>query len=152
MTAFRAICALSAFVCVSAQAQECSGGPGGGVDATGNQCSIPGAAVDTSSPATELARPAAAISAPMPVHALATGSRMTGASAPATRTASVRQPADRFPAAAKASTEPIHTAKISESHEPSCSGGVDGGIDATGNQCNSVDGATSVALVRPQAR
>jgi hypothetical protein len=152
MTTLRAVCALSAFVCVSAQAQDCSGGPGGGVDPTGNQCSTPATSVDTSYPAPALARPAAAIVAPAQDRVAATGSRTRGTTAPAARMASAPPSAERFPAVAKAAAEPIHTAKISDAQEPSCSGGVDGGIDATGNQCNSADGATSVALARSQAR
>lgn len=37
-------CALSLVASIGAQAQVCSGGPGGGMDATGNQCNTPGAA------------------------------------------------------------------------------------------------------------
>ena len=151
MTTLRAVCALSAFVCVSAQAQDCSGGPGGGVDPTGNQCSTPATAIDTSYPVPAVVRPAAAVAVPMPVHAAATGSRTRGTTT-AVQTAAASKPVDRFPATATSPSEPIHTAKIRDAQDPSCSGGTDGGIDATGNQCNSVDAAASVVVARVQGR
>jgi hypothetical protein len=151
MKTLRAVCALSAFVCVSAQAQDCSGGPGGGVDSTGNQCSTPATAVDTSYPVPAIARPAAAVAALMPVHATATGTRTVGTTS-AAQMASASKPADRFPPTAKPPSEPAHTAKIRDAQDPSCSGGADGGIDATGNQCNSMDDIEGVVVARAHGR
>ena len=134
-------CFLSAFVCVAAQAQECSGGPGGGVDATGNQCSAPGQAVDSTLPVTVLARAAPA------ARATPANQPVARAAVPVPTAASVGASPDRFTVSARPPAEPVRTAKIESEEEAVCSGGVDGGIDATGNQCNPTAVAGGVVIV-----
>ena len=140
----RMLCFASAFACAAANAQDCSGGPGGGVDATGNQCGTSGA------DATLVARPAAAVAVAAPAHARTApaGIRSVGATDAATSVAAARPGADRFlsPAA------PVHTAKVDHEKDPSCSGGVDGGVDATGNQCTPSATPFAVVAARIPAR
>jgi len=141
MNQLHVACFLSAFVCVAAQAQECSGGPGGGVDATGNQCSAPGQAVDSTLPVTVLARAAPA------ARATPANQPVARAAVPVPTAASVGASPDRFTVSARLPAEPVHTAKIESEEEAVCSGGVDGGIDATGNQCNPTAVAGGVVIV-----
>jgi len=141
MNQLHVACFLSAFVCVAVQAQECSGGPGGGVDATGNQCSAPGQAVDSTLPVTVLARAAPA------ARATPANQPVARAAVPVPTPASVDGSSDRFTVSARPPAEPVHTAKIESGEEAVCSGGVDGGIDATGNQCNPTAVAGGVVIV-----
>ena len=141
MNQLHVACFLSAFVCVAAQAQECSGGPGGGVDATGNQCSAPGQAVDSTLPVTVLARAAPA------ARATPANQPVARAAVPVPTAASVGASPDRFTVSARPPAEPVRTAKIEIEEEAVCSGGVDGGIDATGNQCNPTAVAGGVVIV-----
>ena len=141
MNQLHVACFLSAFVCVAAQAQECSGGPGGGVDATGNQCSAPGQAVDSTLPVTVLARAAPA------ARATPANQPVARAAVPVPTAASVGASPDRFTVSARPPAEPVHTAKIESGEEAVCSGGVDGGTDATGNQCNPTAVAGGVVIV-----
>ena len=64
---FRALCSISLFVSVTANAQTCSGGADGGMDATGNQCNEPAVYVNTESAAIVQAPNAAAIAGPVAV-------------------------------------------------------------------------------------
>jgi hypothetical protein len=147
MMTLRALCVLaSAFVCAAAQAQDCSGGAGGGVDATGNQCSVGADDQYVARPAAMHARSSAAVAASSPLPAAPTGSRMVGTASAAPAAAPARQAASRFPDEVRAPAEPVHTAKIGDGQVPSCSGGADGGIDATGNQCTSVATAAILAV------
>lgn len=52
MKTLRVLCLVSAFACAAANAQTCSGGADGGMDATGSQCSAPASGVDAAPPAT----------------------------------------------------------------------------------------------------
>lgn len=153
MTTLRIALALTAFVCASAQAQECSGGAGGGCDATGNQCSTPATSIDASYVPTNVVRPIAVITAPTLVRPVVVG-RASRAGAPGVQLASAHPPAGHSPVAAKAAGDPVHThtAKLGDTSDSSCSGGIDGGIDATGNQCNSADEAANVVVARVHAR
>jgi len=148
MITWRAAILLSAFACVSAQAQDCSGGAGGGTDATGNQCGVTANDRDSGSTAAVYARPAVAIAATTPSRATPTGSRTAGTNAASLQTASAGAPASRFPVKAKPAAEPTHTAKIGDAREPLCSGGIDGGMDATGNQCNPAESAGAVVVAQ----
>jgi hypothetical protein len=147
MNQLHVACFLSAFVCVAAQAQECSGGPGGGVDATGNQCSAPGQAVDSTLPVAVLARAAPAAVVPAAAHATPANQPVARAAVPVPTAASVGGSPDRFTVSARPPAEPVHTAKIESGEEAVCSGGVDGGTDATGNQCNPTAVAGGVVIV-----
>jgi hypothetical protein len=152
MMTLRIACFLSVFVCAAAHAQNCSGGSGGGIDATGNQCSVAGTDIDSAVRTAVLARPAVLIATPAPARATPTGSRATGTMAPGPQTASVGQPVGRFPGNAKPPAEPVRTAKMGNAQEALCSGGPDGGMDAAGNQCNPADGAGSVAVAEVRGR
>ena len=52
------ICALSMLAACTANAQVCSGGAGGGMDATGNQCNEPDRYPESASPAADAMHPA----------------------------------------------------------------------------------------------
>lgn len=146
MMILRAVWIVSAVVCVAAPAQTCSGGAAGGADATGNQCSASGADVDAAPPVLAIALPPVAKPAPSPAVARPTGSRSAGAVAQAPIAATHGRDLDRFPVKAKPPSEPLRTAKIEKPQESQCSGGAEGGMDATGNQCN-VAGSTGSVLV-----
>jgi hypothetical protein len=144
MMILRAVWIVSAVVCVAAPAQTCSGGAAGGTDATGNQCSASGADVDAAPSVLALVHPPVAIPAPSP--AISTGGRSVGAVAQAPIAAAHGRGLDRFPIKAKPPSEPLRTAKIEKPQDSQCSGGAEGGMDATGNQCN-VAGSTESVLV-----
>jgi hypothetical protein len=146
MTTLRVVCFLSALVCVTAQAQTCSGGPAGGSDATGNQCSAPGYDVDSALPTAVLDRPVAAIAKQAPAKVTLTGSRSIATTARGPQFVVVDQPMNRFPANAGPAAELTRTAKMGAAQQAPCSGGVDGGMDATGNQCNAVDSAGGIVV------
>ena len=146
----RMLCFASAFACAAANAQDCSGGPGGGVDATGNQCSTSGA--DATAAASLVARPSVAVAAPAHARTAPTGIRSVGATDAATSFAAARPGADRFPSPTQPSAAPVHTAKVDHEKDPSCSGGVDGGVDATGNQCTPSATPFAVVAARIPAR
>ena len=147
MTRLHVACFLSAFVCVAAQAQECSGGPGGGVDATGSQCSAPAQAVDSSLTSAVLARAAPMTPAQAAGRVAPASQASERRAAPAPATASVGESVGRFPFAPKPPAEPMRTAKVQSDEEVLCSGGVDGGMDATGNQCNPTAVAGGVVVL-----
>ena len=148
MITWRAVCLLSAFACASAQAQDCSGGVGGGIDATGNQCSVTTGDIDSAPAAAVYARPAVVSATTTRLRAMPTGSRSTGTNAATLQTASAGAPASRFPVNSKPAAEPVRTAKIGDAREPLCSGGIDGGMDATGNQCNPAESAGAVVVAQ----
>ena len=110
---------------------ECSGGDGGGLDATGNQCS------------THVAGSG--------INSLAQSDKMSGAhvstqaAAPLIRSAkmSVLSPTAKIVAAqasrivrgAVPANPPVKTSKVETWSEAACSGGAGGGMDVNGNQC-----------------
>jgi hypothetical protein len=131
---------VAALVSVGVYGHDCSGGTGGGMDATGNDC---GLAVE---------------SQPLPVAS----SKMTGTQEPlitpispvktskvttikgATREAvTINDKRDRFAQERYSPTEPIKTSKVVNVESPvACSGGASGGMDATGNECNGIEPVT----------
>jgi hypothetical protein len=147
MMRLRVACFLSAFVCVAANAQECSGGLGGGMDATGNQCNVAGLEVDAAIPDVVLPLPAPKVAAQSLDHAAPARNQLAGRAAPAPRTTLVGEPDSRFHSRPTPPVEPVRTAKIEDSPETFCSGGVDGGMDATGNQCNPIADATGDLVI-----
>jgi hypothetical protein len=154
MTTMQVACLLSVFVCTAVDAHHvpsCSGGPGGGVDATGNQCSAAGHEVDSTPQSEAVARPAATNAAPVRHHATALGSPSAGRVVPGPHNTAVSQSTDRFARQVKhaPAESPVGTAKAANTEEGLCSGGSEGGMDATGNQCNPVG---SVPLVRTGQR
>jgi hypothetical protein len=151
---FRVACLLSAFLCTAVHAHHapsCSGGPGGGVDATGNQCSAAGHEVDSTPQSEAVARPAVTNPAAVPHHATAIGSPSVGHVVPGPHNTAVSQSTDRFARQAKQARaeSPVGTAKTANTDEGLCSGGSDGGTDATGNQCNA---GVGVPLVQTGGR
>jgi hypothetical protein len=156
MTAMRVACLLSAVVCTAAHAHHapsCSGGAGGGVDATGNQCNAAGHDVETPSQSDVITRQAAAIAAPLRSSATVPGSREVGVT-PGPQIATIRRPTGRMAHEVnQAPAEPlVRAAKMGNAEEAICSGGSDGGTDATGNQCNPVNPTTSVLPVQASGR
>jgi hypothetical protein len=144
---------LSAFVCTMADAhhvQSCSGGPGGGVDATGNQCSAAGHEVDSVPQPEDGARSHAAIAAPVLHLAAPVGSTSVAHATAGPHTTALSKSTDRFARHAKPQSAelPADTAKMGNAQEALCSGGSDGGMDATGNQCNSATPAASIPFVQ----
>jgi hypothetical protein len=121
-------------------AQGCSGGNGGGMDATGNQCGD-AATIGLYANGSDIVspRPTAKMSGIQQSTAATAGTRptmkMSGVSgAPAASTVSA-QGASRFAKAAPPPSAPVKTSKIETVDASSCAGGPDGGMDATGNQC-----------------
>jgi hypothetical protein len=124
-------------------AQDCSGGPAGGTDATGNQCnaaSEPAARLmPTEAPSPRLAakmvaRPAAETTALRGQPAATQPSAKITAVAVAS--SSTAAPTDRLREAANPVVAAVATSKVQAGSGPECSGGAHGGMDATGNQCN----------------
>lgn len=135
--AARIIGLAATLVCSSAlQAQDCSGGAAGGTDATGNQCNAVSESVAYLMPS--------AATSPQPTARIS-----AVALAPAVRAA----PTDRFRNVASTAVATVRTSKIQTGSESMCSGGVDGGMDATGNQCNApVPGNANDQAVLASAR
>jgi hypothetical protein len=152
MKTLRTVCVLSALTCVAAHGQTCSG-VDGGMDATGNQCNARGNDSNFAPPAAVMTRPGAVpAAAPTRVHDMSTGSRSTGTPALAPHVAAAGQPTSRFPVIAQPPVASGHTAKSGSAQEAPCSGGMDGGMDATGNQCNPADLAGTVVVANVRRR
>jgi hypothetical protein len=130
-------------------AQNCSGGPDGGMDATGNQC---GTSTDVAANTTgtetrpsaqppesgdvqqsDMAAPLAVLSKVVPGETLIPEVAMALVS----RTEEVT-----VAASVSTSSTQIEIASVT-----SCSGGPDGGMDATGNQCNAAPDAVEITLL-----
>jgi len=150
MIRLRVACGLAAFLCVAAHAQDCSGGPRGGMDATGSECNAAGNDVDAAPPA--LARSTPAIAMQTSANVGSARSQPMGTTASRATHAPAGRPADRFADAAKPPGEPVRTAKITDTQEVRCSGGPEGGMDATGNACNSADSVGSVLVAHVHGR
>lgn len=135
MNTARALYLIAAFTLASpVYAQECSGGTGGGIDATGNQCSntaIVQAYTTASSPQVTAKMGGIEQSKATEARAAPTA-KMSAASAKPTE---VAQGASRFPKVAAPPAAPVRTVKMEAGEAAPCSGGADGGMDATGNQC-----------------
>ena len=146
MSIIRAAC-LAAVILVSASlhAQNCSGGPEGGMDATGSQCNAPGSVGEY--PTEPVAVPSAQLSGgrwsslQRPPLALAT-QRLR----PQFRSTAIAIPVSRLSVGGVTVIAPPKTIKIEVVPEATCSGGADGGMDATGNQCNVQSAAAGNAI------
>jgi len=112
----------------SVHAQVCSGGPDGGMDAAGVQCNDAGdaqVAPQQQAPAMRT-RPIAFVPVAMVTHLQRASLREVRTfAAPMTGSRTVVAPAPR---------QPLTPPDVR--HEATCSGGPNGGADATGNQCN----------------
>jgi hypothetical protein len=128
---------LAAVLVGPVHAQSCSGGDGGGIDATGNQCSTPNEVV-TSAAGSRVNLPSQAdklkgVHASTPTAATPIRSaKMSGR--PSALTV-VAVPAGRIVRAAVAASAIVKTADVHNESEAPCSGGAYGGMDVNGNQC-----------------
>ena len=119
-------------------AQACSGGPDGGTDASGNQCSEPAAGVTSVAafdrmPALSTARPGSVLQLTLVVMRPGPQAATPGEPVLQKRTAEHKA---RTAAAPMAAIEPMTVSSIAAPDSTSCSGGAGGGMDATGNQCS----------------
>lgn len=116
----------------SLHAQNCSGGPDGGMDATGNQCSTP----------TDVANYTTASW----VAPFAQASTMGGVqrSVPAALLAVRSAPMPNETSKPAVAMAPASISRIEVASASQCSGGPDGGMDATGNQCNEAADAAEI--------
>lgn len=139
MHLIRTIFFAAAVVCAgSIHAQGCSGGADGGMDATGNQCgdaSLVGTKAVGDTGAT------AAIATPGIDHQRAeSASSGAGQQEPMAREPrrliATNLVAPRLAHVTVASATASRTAKSEGTRDATCSGGADGGMDATGNQCS----------------
>ena len=116
-------------------AQECSGGYGGGTDATGNQCNSAAAEAYITGASPQQAAKMGRIEQSKPIEAR-TGptAKMSGALAKLTV---VAQGVSGFPKFVALPVAPVKTSKtkIEVRDASSCSGGAGDGMDATGNEC-----------------
>lgn len=118
-------------------AQVCSGGAGGGIDATGNQCG--------DAATIELYVNGSDIAAPRPTAKMSGIQRSTAATADTHPTAKMSvapaisaapaQGIGRFAKAVMRPSAPVKTSKIETVDASPCAGGPNGGMDATGNEC-----------------
>jgi hypothetical protein len=146
------VCLLPMFACAAADAQDCSGGADGGTDATGNQCNAPGGLVDSVSQPAARAGSLAAIALDHPARASHADARTIGPAATRLGAGDAGPSRDRFPRTAEPPAEPVRTAKMGNPQETPCSGGSDGGMDATGNQCNDADAPGNAVLAHNAGR
>jgi hypothetical protein len=116
----------------SLHAQSCSGGTDGGMDATGNQCNAPGS-VATHTTAPVAAPPDELNWKHSSGRARPLAIRLSKNSMPQFRASTLAMSASRTAAAVIA---PPTTTKNERTFNATCSGGADGGMDATGNQCS----------------
>lgn len=128
-------------------AQVCSGGASGGMDATGNECSdadtirtyVDGSRIASSGPTAKMSGIERSTAAVAVAHTTAKMSVVPAALIKPAVPAALILAAQRTSRIAKTSpppSEPVKTSKIETEVSSSCSGGGDGGMDATGNQCN----------------
>lgn len=138
----------------SLHAQGCSGGAGGGVDATGNQCSD-GTTIRLYADGSDAASPL-----PTPkMSGISQSTRATDGKRPTAKMSALPAasiaPKQGTTSLASAATPPhasVKTSKIETADASPCAGGPDGGTDATGNQCNApVDVAPPALASSPDA-
>ena len=140
---------LAAVLAGPLHAQSCSGGDGGGIDATGNQCSTPndvaasaaGSGVNLSAQADKMSGVHVSIPAAAP---LIRSAKMSGRSPTPTV---VAVPTSRLVRAAVPASAPVKTVKVQNWAEASCSGGAYGGMDVNGNQCGEAPAPQGISLV-----
>jgi hypothetical protein len=140
---------LTAVLAGPVHAQVCSGGEGGGIDATGNQCNTPD---NVAASTTELGLAPPTQSEKMGgVHASASAALAPTRSAkmsgqPSTPTVVATQ-ASRIVRAAAQPGAPAKTARIQHWSEAPCAGGAYGGMDVNGDECGEAPAAERVNLV-----
>jgi hypothetical protein len=114
---------LAAVLVGPVHAQSCSGGDGGGMDATGNQCSAPNDVAVSEERASFWDRYEPQIRPPQ-------GSDRTSTPALTSEPAG-----SRMERAAVPSSAPVKTAQVRNESEAPCSGGAYGGMDVNGDEC-----------------
>lgn len=126
-------------------AQGCSDGVDGGMDATGNQCNGPASetAYKTES---VVVRSVELRGAEGAGRARPLAVRPSKSSPPQYRSTALAIPVSRFAALPAAEPPSPKTAKVTGSLEATCSGGGEGGMDASGNQCSTPHAAAWNAL------
>jgi hypothetical protein len=130
--------AILAVVAGSLHAQVCSGGADGGIDAAGDQCGDAATvSVYANDSSIASSRPTAKKSEIHQSTAATAGTRPTAKMSPRLAVLDVSaQGATRIVKAALPASALLKTSKIKTVDPSPCSGGPDGGMDATGNQCN----------------
>ena len=113
-------------------AQSCSGGDGGGIDATGNEC---GTSNDVGSGVNPPAQADKMKGVHVPIPAAAPPIRSAKMSGRSSTPTVVAAPASRMVRAAVPASAPVKTTKVQNWSEAPCSGGAYGGMDVNGNQC-----------------
>jgi len=129
----------------SLHAQSCSGGGDGGMDATGNQCNAPGSGM-TYTTESIAERPVELRDADLPGRARPLAVRPSKSSLPQFRSTSLAMPVSRFAALPAAGSPSPKAVKTTATLEATCSGGSDGGMDASGNQCSAPPGLAGNAV------
>jgi hypothetical protein len=118
-------------------AQMCSGGAGGGIDATGNQCGdFAAIGLYANGPEVTLPLSSSKMRGVEQSIAATTGAHPTTKMSVVHATSTVSaQGASRLATVASPPNAPVKTSKIVTTDASPCAGGADGGMDATGNQC-----------------
>ena len=111
---------------------ECAGGVGGGIDATGNECStyVAGSGINSLAHSDKMSGVHVSIQAAAPLI------RSVKMSVLLPTAKIVAAPVNRIVQAAVLATLPVKTAKVENWAEAACSGGAGGGMDVNGNQCD----------------
>lgn len=128
-----------AFLCTAAHSQTCSGGTDGGMDATGDQCAVEDA-VDLALPVTTR----------VPVRTDRTADAVPQQKDAGATTAVTVPPAMVVPVAVLPAL--VRSAEPDSGDDQTCSGGADGGMDATGNECAQATDSTPIDLARGPRR
>lgn len=129
-------------------AQGCSGGVDGGMDATGNQCNGPVSetAYKTMSVAVRPVELHGAEGVEVAGRARPLAVRPSRSSPPAYRSTALAIPVRHFAALPATEPQSPKSAKIAGSLVATCSGGGEGGMDASGNQCSTLPVAAASAI------
>ena len=128
----------------SLHAQSCSGGIDGGMDATGNQCNAPGSVMAYTTESVAV-RPVELRGVDGPGRARPLAVRPSKSSLPQFRSTALAMPVNRF-GALPAADNPSPKTERAGTLEATCSGGGDGGMDASGNQCSTPPGLAGNAI------
>jgi len=131
------MCLVAAVFAAPLHAQVCSGGTGGGTDASGNQCgeaAATGAYADGAGIASP--RPAAKMTGIQQSKAAPIVTLRPAKMSSAPILSTPREGPSRIAKTALQPTAAVKTSKIDSGGASSCSGGTGGGTDATGNECS----------------
>ena len=122
---------------------ECSGGEGGGIDATGNQCStyVAGSGINALAQSDKMSGVHVSLQAAAPLIRSANMSVLS----PTAKIAAAQ--ASRIVRAAMPATPRVKTSTVENGSEAACSGGAGGGMDVNGNQCGEATALVGSTLV-----